>query len=145
MTDSEYKAKLWFERYRDKYRQLQNSKDRLSLKEDLVNKCTSQYNSDGSGSSDVEEQMKRREDALADYSEMRKQVEKEEKELLDLFDELVNVIKQLSKPIHQTIAQAMYLRFCEWSQIQNEEHISRSTLHRYRNDMLHEAAKILNI
>jgi hypothetical protein len=145
MTDSQYQAKLWLRRYKTNLGQLESDKKLLMVRETVVNKCTSTYKSDGGGSRDIDAQKGKYEDALADFSEMKVIVEREERKLLDLFDEITETLRRLSDPLHQKIATDLYLRLMKWDAVQDEEHISRSTLDRKHRDMLTELAKLLRI
>ena len=54
MTDAQWKALEWLEKYRSFYRQINSKRNTLKALEAIVNKCVATYESDGSGSRDVE-------------------------------------------------------------------------------------------
>ena len=145
MTDSQYKALEWLEKYRRFCRQVESSRNTLKALEAIVNKCVSTYESDGSGSRDVETSKQQREDALLEYSKKRSDLEKEELTLLKWTMDVANAIKKMSDADHKDIATNLYLRNMKWEQCQEALHISRATLKRKRIEMLGELAKILGI
>jgi len=145
MTDQQFRAKTWLRRYRDQWNQLDNDRALLLVRANVVNKCTGSYETDGSGCRDIDAQNGKYQDALADYSEAIRQVEKDEKKLLEIFNEISAAIKQLYDPLLQKIATDIYLRNMKWAAVQSEEHISKSTLDRKHRDMLTELAKIVKI
>lgn len=145
MTDAQWKALEWLEEYKSFYRQINSKRNTLKALEAIVNKCVATYESDGSGSRDVEISKQNREDALLKYSQKRDELEKDELTFLNWTMEVVNVIEKLTEADHKDIVTNLYLRNMKWDQCQEVLHISRATLKRRRLGMLTELAKILDI
>lgn len=143
MTDSQFKAKKWLTRYRRLHRQVEADQKLLEALEAVVNKCVARYENDGSGGCDVETSMKRKEDALLNYSSLKAKVESEERVLVKETNRVVSVIQKLSDPDHKAIATNLYIRNLKWEECMKEENISKSTLDRKHRDMLEKVAEIL--
>ena len=80
MRDDCYQAKLWLNRNYYSSRQLDADKRMLSIIENKLGSGVAKYENDGTGG-DPDAARARHEDTLLEYSDLRKKIEHEEREL----------------------------------------------------------------
>lgn len=136
-------AEQWLNRNYHFIRQVEANKRMLMILSNRLESSVSQYETDGTGTRDVEKSKQRREDMLLDYSELKGLVEKDEKKLVDELTLTRKKIDLLSKPEYVSIAIDRYINRLKWEEISNLEHISQSHLYRLRLEMLEEMTVIL--
>lgn len=136
-------AEQWLNRNYHFIRQVEANKRMLMILSNRLESSVSQYETDGTGTRDVEKSKQRREDMLLDYSELKGLVEKDEKKLVDELTLTRKKIDLLSKPEYVSIAIDRYINRLKWEEISNLEHISKSHLYRLRLEMLEEMTVIL--
>ena len=136
-------AEQWLNRNYHFIRQVEANKRMLMILSNRLESSVSQYETDGTGTRDVEKSKQKREDMLLDYSELKGLVEKDEKKLVDELTLTRKKIDLLSKPEYVSIAIDRYINRLKWEEISNLEHISKSHLYRLRLEMLEEMTVIL--
>lgn len=142
MRDDCYQAKLWLNRNYYSSRQLDADKRTLSILENKLGSGVAKYENDGTGG-DSDAARLRHEDALLDYSEMRKKIEREEKELSLETQKTRRAIDKLEGDDCKAVAIDRYINYLKWNDISDLEHISRAQLFRVHGKMLEQMAEIL--
>ena len=137
------RAEEWLNRNYHFIRQVEANKRMLMILSNRLESSVSQYETDGTGTRDIEKNKQRREDLLLDYSELKGLVEKDEKKLVEEVTLTRKKIELLSKPEYISLAIDRYINRLKWEDISNLEHISKSHLYRLRLEMLEEMTVIL--
>lgn len=143
MTDACFQAKEWLNRNRDVAMQLAADKRLLEIIENRLSSGVARYDHDGSSGS-RDSARASHEDLLADYSELRRKIEREETQYLREVIKTRRVIDHLSKPILIAIAVDRYINGLRWTDIADLEHLSQAQVYRYHGDLLIEISSILN-
>ena len=137
------RAEAWLNRNYHFIRQVEANKRMLMILSNRLESSVSQYETDGTGTRDIEKNKQIREDLLLDYSELKGLVEKDEKKLVEEVTLTRKKIEMLSKPEYISLAIDRYINRLKWEDISNLEHISKSHLYRLRLEMLEEMTVIL--
>lgn len=142
MTSKE--AKEWLFRFIDESKVLRSEISRLEDFENRLNSGVSKYSDDGTMCFDTDAARQRHEDRLADYSEQKAVVEKQEQKVDKAFRQIDKALAMLSNPDYQTIARKRYLKEMSWPEIIKSEPISKAQIFRYHGYMLQEMVQILS-
>lgn len=142
MSDECYQTKLWLNRNYNKAKQLEADKRMLEVMTVRLGKAVATYETDGSEHHDPDQSRAKHEDALLDYSEQKKKVEKEERELMQGMTATREAIDRLSDPREQAVAIDRYINRLKWNDIAKLEHFSLAQIHRIHAKMLENMSKI---
>ena len=143
MRKAQKDAERWLNRNYHFIQQVESEKRMLLILANQLEASVAQYENDGTGVRDVEKSKQRREDLLLDYSELKSEVEKDERKLIEELTLTRKRIGLLSKPEYISLAIDRYINRLKWEDISNLEHISNSHLFRLRLEMLEEMTEIL--
>lgn len=140
MTAEQYRTKSWLNRNFGAVQEIGAVQEKLEQLETEINRAVKPL---GASEIQTDHNNKAQEIKLAEYSDLKIELQKKLKKLWAEEAETLRIINQISEAKHRTILILRYINRLQWCQIWKEMHIAEQTAFKYHIEALDAAAPFI--